>query len=137
MYMKNSGRGYFILTIVIGIFALGIWLIPNDYIKIGGPLLFLIAGITLWGIGLLYNQERLVYDEKKDTYFKEKNTHTILLLPMQYWGLVFFFFGIGTVSQKDLIHAVIYTIIVVLLLIACFFLINKKAENDYYMTKNK
>lgn len=133
--MKNSGKGYFILALIIGIFALGIWLTPHDYIKTVVPLLFLIAGIALWGIGLFCNQERLVYDEKKNTYVKEKNTHTILFFPMQYFGLVFFFFGIGTVYQKDLIHAIIYAIIVVLLLVACFFLINKKEENDYFITK--
>lgn len=135
IFISDSGRGYLTLTIVIGIFTLGIWLIPQDYLKTGLSLLFLLSGIILWSLGILWNQERLVYDDKSETYFKEKNTYRILFLPMQYWGLVFFFFGIGNIYQKNLIHALIYTIIAVLLVIASLFLLNKKTDHDYYITK--
>lgn len=127
---------HFILGLIVGLSISAMWFIPDEYLKSSLPILFLFSGIIIWSLGIFWNQEKLVYDEKKENFFKEKNTRTILLIPMQYYGLLFFCLGIGSVYQKNIIHIIIYTIITVLLVVACFFLINKGPE-DYYITRKK
>lgn len=137
MFITYSGRGHFTPIIIVGIFALGLWLIPDDYMQMSIPLLFLLSGIIIWTLGLFWNKEKLVYDKETETTYKEVNIHKIFFLPMQYWGLLCFVFGIGIAYQIDPTHAIIYTIATILLVIASIFILKKKTVPNNYTTRKK
>ena len=132
-----TGRGLLSIIVLVISFFLCAVIIPKEYSDYIFVLSAFIAGVFSWVFGKKWNlqNERIVIDEETGQRLKIKNTHTLFWIPMQYWGIIFFVFGIVVLFQNSVIAGVVFSTILMLAIASS--LIKKKSTLNTENTFNE
>ncbi|MTG98826.1 MULTISPECIES: hypothetical protein [Myroides] len=128
-----SGRG--ILALIF--FLIGC-VVPRIVFgkEVSGELVFsigtLLAGIATWVLGVLWNEEKILFHEEDNQYYRYKNNHTLFWIPMQYIGVLYLISSVVTMWKVSVWGAIGLSIIAVIVL---FF--KKIKDSDLFSLADK
>jgi len=125
-----SGRGFLSIIVLLATLFLCLLTFPPENAAYGLITTAFVTGIFSWYFGKKWNtkNERIVVDEKTGQRLKIKNNHTIFWIPMQYWGIVFFAFGIIILFLKSVLFGIISTLVLIALIVIPLINQNSKEE---------
>jgi len=91
-----KGLGFLVIVIPAAIYALSMMLLGSE-----SEVLYywssVVSGVVIWIVGkrLNSNKKDIVIDPETGEYLKDlREQHTFFFVPMRYWGIIFFVFGI-------------------------------------------
>ncbi|MDR2224109.1 MAG: hypothetical protein LBE34_15440 [Flavobacteriaceae bacterium] len=125
-----SGRGIFSVIFLVAGFVLGMLVFPKEW-NSDLPFIFafMLAGLVTWFLGSKWNEERIVFHEVEQQYYRYKNNHTLFWIPMQYIGLLFSAAAVTIIYQSSWVWGIVSGVL--LLFVVCL----KFLKNSNIFTK--
>lgn len=96
-----KGRGILSVVVLVVAFVLFTYALPEKIEEYAFILAFFTSAIFSWFLGNRWNAKQYFIDEKEFKKVSVRPDHSLFWIGMQYWGIIFCFFAIFLLFQKE------------------------------------